>query len=589
MPRYLIKGETGKTLGPGGYWLGDTLKAVNASLRYESLGMDRLTWTARTADLLAGETTLPDVGQMVELFFDFGSGQARLFRGWVTEARAVNYGTVVVVDGPWQFLRKMTATSSKTLNGSSDNRPTMEFATGSISGHIATLVNRAIAEGAPIQNGGFIGTSYSVPKLKLSQTTYADILAELLRWVPDAVVYFDYQSSATTNPILQVARRSSLGGYSLDAANYGLTDYQVTGRPDLVPTRVELKYVTRGTNQRPVYSAQVAGTSLGSTAPGKNQVIVISGDEADTYLPKDDYESHTVQTANANTTLNNTRAALLPMIPEVVTSRAQFSGRPSTTDIVLANGETITQTLASGGTRTYVQPALQFLNAETGAAVSRIGKHFVLTKEPPQWAGNLLANMERVKITGRLYKLVESTLYTSASGGGGEPAPAVEDWVTAFPWSIQLLLSGTRFSGTIPGYPAASVYLYALDFELETFLTTTNYAVPQTFYKPQDFEYLSPPSGLATNLLNTQNFTPHEGFIELQQATPPSGISPSSKMNLAGVQPAFATMDALARAVTSDLLNFRVRIELGAPSRFDFKTLAGKVRSTPQTNITINS
>ena len=59
MPRYLIKGETGKTLGAGGYWLGDTLKAVNATLRFESLGMDRLTWTARTVDIAAGETTVP--------------------------------------------------------------------------------------------------------------------------------------------------------------------------------------------------------------------------------------------------------------------------------------------------------------------------------------------------------------------------------------------------------------------------------------------------------------------------------------------------------------------------------------------------
>ncbi len=228
MPRYLIKGETGATLGTGSYWLGDTLKAVGASLRLESMGMDRLTWTARTVEIDAGETTLPDVGQMVELFWDLtdlGFGQVRLFRGWVTEARAVNYGVVVVVDGPWQFLRKMTATTSKTLNGSTDTRPTMDFAAGSIATHVATVVARAIAEGAPATVGGMTA-AYTVQKLKLSQATYADVIAELLRWVPDCLAYWDYQSAPTGNAIFTVARRSALGTTTYTVGTGELTDYQ---------------------------------------------------------------------------------------------------------------------------------------------------------------------------------------------------------------------------------------------------------------------------------------------------------------------------------------------------------------------------
>jgi hypothetical protein len=592
MPRYLIKGETGKTLGAGGVWLGDTLKAVGASLRFESLGMDRLTWTARTVDIDAGETTLPDVGQRVELFYDLtdlGFGQIRLFRGWVTEARAINYGVVVVVEGPWQFFRKMTATTSKTLNGSTDTRPTMDFASGSIATHVATVVARAIAEGAPATFGGMT-TAYTVQKLKLSQATYADVIAELLRWVPDCIAYWDYQSAPAGNAIFTVARRSALGSTTYTAGTDELVDHQVTGRPDLVPTRVDLKYVRRGADQRPVYDAQSAGTSAGSTAPGKSQVIVISGDEADTYLPPDDYNSYTVQTYDANATLNNTRIRLLPVIPQVVASRAQFSGRPNATDVVLANGETITlQTSTSGvGTRTYPQPALQFLNPETGAPISRVGKRFLMSPPPPEWAEGVLANAEKVKIVGRIYRIVESTLLNS-SGGGGIDAPGIEDWAVAFPWSSQLLLTGFYPSTTILGYPWARVYLYALDFEIETYLTTSNFPSATTIYKPQDFDYTAPPSGLASSLLAAQNFTPYEGYLELSYAGPTPGPGLASLFNVAGAQAELATMAALPRAVSLDLQAYKARVDLGSPARFNLGTLSGKVRSSPQTNITVTN
>ncbi len=335
---------------------------------------------------------------------------------------------------------------------------------------------------------------------------------------------------------------------------------------------------------------QAAGTAAVSTAAGKNQVIVISGDEADTFLPPDDYNSYTVQTYDANATLNNTRIRLLPMIPQVVSSRAQFSGRPNSTDVVLANGETITlQTSTSGsGTRTYIQPALQFLNPETGAAISRVGKRFLMSGPPPEWAEGILANAEKVKIIGRIYKIVESTLVNS-SGGGGIDAPGIEDWAVAFPWSSQLLLTGYWPSTTILGYPWARVYLYALDFELETYLTTSSYPTATTIHKPQDFDYTAPPSGLAASLLAAQNFTPYDGYLDLTYSDTTAGPGLAALVNIAGAQSELATMAALPRAVSLDLLQYKAKIELGSPSRFDLKTVAGKVRSTAQTNITITN
>ena len=44
----------------------------------------------------------------------------------------------------------------------------------------------------------------------------------------------------------------------------------------------------------------------------------------------------------------------------------------------------------------------------------------------------------------------------------------------------------------------------------------------------------------------------------------------------------------MAKAVTFDLAQSTEQIEIGAPARFNFGVLGGKVRQTPQTNITIN-
>ena len=164
MPRYLIRGETGKALGNIDYQLGSELKAVQATFRRESLGMDRLSWTARTVDLAAGETVMPDAGQRIDLMYDSGSGPlVRLFRGWVAEARHRNYGTTVTVDGPWSYLRRMQATSLQAL-GVSDSRPTMIFAEGTVQAHVTTVINRAISEGAPIALGT-ISANLTIPKL----------------------------------------------------------------------------------------------------------------------------------------------------------------------------------------------------------------------------------------------------------------------------------------------------------------------------------------------------------------------------------------------------------------------------------------
>jgi hypothetical protein len=585
MTDYIIKGESGKTLNATDRFLGADLLAVNASLRFENLGPDVLTWTCRTESITAGETIIPDVGQRVELW-DSTSTQ-RYFRGWVTQARATNFGVQVVIEGPWQWLQKIDVTTSLT-SITTDTRPTIIFNEATIASNITALLNRAIALGAPIAVGAFALT-YNIPKLQLSMMSCADVLAELMRWVPDCVGWWDYTGTGSGTPTFNLSRRPTMATQTLAVGISALVDFDLTGRPDLVPSRVEIKYIERQADGRPTYRVQAAGTSVGSTPVGKNQTIGLSGKELDTFLPPDDYQSYTAKISNANDTLNNTRIQLLPMIQEVAASRAQFSGRPNATDVTLANGETITlQTSTSGvGTRIYPQPALQFLNPDTGLAISRIGKRFISSPEPPEWAEGVFANVEKVRITGRIYRIVESTLVNS-TGGGGIDAPNIENWAVAFPWSSQLLLTGFYPSTTILGYPWARVLLYALDFEVDTFLTTSPIG-SSTIYKPQDYDYLAPPASLATNLLAVQGFTPYDGSVRLQANSLGSLLNYLQyKINITGAHSGLSTAGALVRATTYDLASQSIDLEVGAPSRFNFAALGGKVRQTPQTNITIN-
>ena len=589
MADYIIKGEAGKTLDETNHLLGADLKAVDASLRFENLGPDVIQWTARTESLAAGESIIPDVGQRIELWSS--SGAARYFRGWVTQARATNYGVQVVAEGPWQWLRKIDVTTSLTSVTTQD-RPTVIFAEGTVSANITALLTRAIALGAPIAIGT-IATTYTIPKLQLSMMSFADVLAELMRWVPDCVGWWDYNGSGT--PTFNLTRRSLMSATTFAVGTAPLEDFDLTGRPDLLPSMVSIKYVTRTAAGLPEYAEQTAGTAVA----GRVQTIGLSGKELDTFLPPDDYESYTAQTVNANQTTGLLKPSILAMIKQVTDSRGQFAGYPRDADITLADGEVLKWYRAVGsraayaGFLTYREPALLFLDAASGLPVSRVGKNLVISQDPPEWAAGVFASATKVRMTGRIYRLEPSTLYdftgTSLVTTDVQNEPL---WSQAFPWN-QTFSASYRAVIDPPANKnpdlAQAVFHNSYDFDVECYLTTSTYSTPTTIYKPQDYEYLSPPANLASNLLSAQNFTPYEGSIRLKYSALPALTNElQSKFRITGAHAGLGTADAMPRAITYDLATQSVDIELGAPSRFDFGTLAGKVRQTPQTNIQIN-
>lgn len=600
---YVIKGESGKTLDASDHALGSDLKAVNATLRFENLGPDVLQWTCRTEDLDAGDSIIPDVGQRVELWipaFTIIIGgtpvtfpASRQFRGWVTQARTTNYGVQVVAEGPWQFLQKIDITSSVSSGTNTDTRPTITFNESTVTANITALLNRAIALGAPMIIGT-IAATFTIPKLQLSMMTCADVLAELMRWVPDCVGWWDYTGAG--EPIFNLSRRAGMSAVTYTVGTSPLVDFDLTGRPDLKPSQVVIKYTRRRSSPadgRPEFADQ----SSGSAVTGRIQTIGLSGKELDTFLPPDDYQTFIAQTKplNTSTNINN---AIIALIPQVAESRTKFSNSPreGTNDVTLANGESLwfyNRTPVDGFTSHYSlkQPAPQVRDAATGTVITSFtGKNLVIKADTPDWATKVYANAQTVKVTGRIYRV--QVITTRTSFNATPVAGAVEPlWSQAFPWVRQNPTG--YFSGTgqaaVGKQDSADVSLLYLDFEVDAILTTSTYSSPQTIYKVQDYEYLAPPAGLASNLLSAQNFDPYEGSIRLVLSNL-GGLTNylQYKYRISGAQTGLATADALPRAVTWDIAGQSLDIEIGAPARFAFGVLGGKVRQTPQTNITIN-
>ena len=592
---YVIKGESGKTLNASDHLLGTDLKAVNASLRFENLGPDVLQWTCRTEDLDAGDSIIPDVGQRVELWIPAVGGvpASRQFRGWVTQARVTNYGVQVVAEGPWQFLQKIDITSSVSSGTNTDFRPTIVFNESTVKANIEALLNRAIALGAPMIIGT-IATTFTIPKLQLSMMTCADVLAELMRWVPDCVGWWDY--SGAGEPIFNLSRRTGMGAIDFTVGTAPLVDFDLTGRPDLKPSQVVIKYTRRRLSPadgRPEFVEQASGSAV----TGRVQTIGLSGKELDTFLPPDDYQTFTAQTKPLNTS-TNIRNAIIALIPQVAESRTKFSNSPreGTTDVTLANGESLwyfnRQPVDNVTSHQSIQqPAYQVRDAADGAIIpSFTGKNLVIKADTPDWATRVYANAQRVKITGRLYRV--QVITTKATFNSVPVAAAVEPlWSQAFPWTRQSPI--LHFSGTskapVGKEDSTDIDFLYLDFEVDAILTTSTYSSPQTIYKVQDYEYLAPPTGLASNLLSAQNFDPYEGNIKLVVSSLGQLVNYLQyKYRIYGSQAGLASADALPRAVTYDLAGQSLDIEIGAPARFAFGVLGGKVRQTPQTNITIN-
>lgn len=559
---WIIKGEATKHLDATARSFAD-LNISNCSLQFASLAEDTLTWSAEAADATGTGTIIPDTGQIVELWWD----TARKFRGNVTAVKVGMKQIQITVSGPWWWMDRVNLTSSVLPYAGADistaaTRPVYVFKadptlnpTALLNKYIESLLARAVANGVPMTVGS-VATMFPVPQMTLSEQTCASALATLMAWCPDSVAWFNYSGSV---PALNITRRAVMTPVTYAIAADLVEIGSISPRMDLEVARNELHYVTRNaTTGKPAWASQVSGTDPG----GKLQIVTVSGPEIVDFLPRDDFESYTVQTAG--TYINALAIAGLDATLKTIMTNLGLPGGiydSLTTYVSNPNGS-----YSRIGVVTKFPP-LTILNTSGGAVPGLAGKKMLLTVAPPDWAAKIL-NCVPVQITG--------TWLTWNNVGSYTPAEtALQDggFGRYLGWASQA------------NNDAAGVYVSGRSFAVSGYLVDPTYTSATVMYKPWEYDFVVPPSGLAESLVAAQNWVPWEGPLTLASDECSGDNLLPHKFNLANAMAACSMMDALAKSISHNLMRGRTTIELGAPARVDFGTLVSRVRSDPKDNI----
>lgn len=141
----------------------------------------------------------------------------------------------LVFQQPWQYQHNdqaLTVNRGLCILGQSESGETINAQQC-----LEELVRYAQTCGAPITLGEIKGLEFSFPCETVKDNTCAEIFRKILRWAPDTVVWFNYN---TPTPTLHISRTQHLPSCTLPLNR--LSRYNLTPRHDLQISAVELKY-----------------------------------------------------------------------------------------------------------------------------------------------------------------------------------------------------------------------------------------------------------------------------------------------------------------------------------------------------------
>jgi hypothetical protein len=506
-------------------------------------------------------STLPTLRQQIVLYRELDI----FFYGWVTNIRSIissgSHEHQVTISGPWWFLEKVPFTSDiQDGSGKIGERISYVFGTPSSGQQLKTsieqAINRANQIGCPIAStsgGSSVAAMHTFPRITLNQSTCGQVIAELVRLVPDAMTYFDY---SVYPPALKVVRRPTCATTTFNQDTSPITSIDINPTIELEVEQVTLPSVTRNTIGATVFNVQESGSNLSGANITKRQVITISGPELDTFLPNDLFDSQTITTSDSIT-------ALAHDSDEVCKSAAQKHGL-SRLPVV---------TYFDRPTSYSMKRSAQDPNPYISSRTFNIGGYSIKDK-----SGN---------------SLIGHSIITSGTPADWTGIPTVNVTVSGQMWYFGYSYPKWRidagFSVIEGGYPSTDFnaeigYWFGKDFKFSALATPASTS-SQTLYKPADYSFINPPTGLAEFLRSTQNWVPYEGSIQLEQEDVGATRYAGKKINIINSLPAFSTMGALVSGESLEIETGRTTINLGAPARNDYRTLVDKIRKTSQDNI----
>lgn len=545
-------------------------------LRFAHLEEDTFTYTVRLKNAKGLGTVVPRIGQELHVFED----STRVFKGHVMRPTFGLTTMTVTAVGPWWWMKKISLSGENTdTTGGKADRTSFVLPQGPLGASLRLLINRAVDMGVPMakintdeQQTERLGSFYPFLKTTLTNMSFASAFAEMIGACPDATVRFDY---STSPPQLLVKRRGAMTALTFAV---GSTGSERVERCDIAPLaelevqRVELKHMSRqaGTG-KPKWASQNHGT-LSASSPHKVQIVAVSGPEVLAMVPKNEFESVLVQTANN-------------AYPGPATVRKSAGSIAANTQEFGNSGGIITAVSAYvGGSWQYTRltwfsyPSLK-IRKRNGDPVSLSGRYFLISEDLPDWARKQLGAVD-VKVTGTWGGVWTETDTIKS------PSEVFRKWRDAAP------IRGSGIANEYSSLSSAKAYSklwYAMPFELEGVLIGTQYASATRIYKTWDYDFIDPPDGLAQNLQGAQDFIPWQGPVTIVGRAMDGVNLLHRPLNITGGHPDMATMKALSKSVTYDFGRQRIDFDLGPPPRLDLGGLVQKMRRQPQDYIVLRN
>jgi len=521
------------------------------------------------------DSTLPSLRQEMALYRD----GVRFFHGNVTNVRSFIRGDSqehqVTVSGPWWFLEKVPFTS-QIEDGTGVAAERISFVFGSASAgqdlktSIESVINRSNALGCPIANiaGGSTVTAMQVyPRITLNQSTCGQALAELIRLVPDAMVFFDYSVKPAA---MRVVRRPTCATTTFNEDTAPITSIDINPVIELEVSQVTLPAVTRNVIGLTMFNNQTSGTAPTGKDITKRQVITIAGPELDTFLPNDLFDSQSI--------VKSTSYAILAHNSDSACVAAAKAAGLTYLPIFINSGNIVVYSTRNqypffGGY--YSLSAFDPFNQKiiNSNGIELINYSILTSGEPADWTG---IQYEAVTVSGNM--MLVHSLDNSANNAPG---------YKSFPTPSYIANAG--FTKVLSGYTGIAWSDNRVDYYYKPY-SYSGFATPGasgsiTIYKPADYSFINPPAGLADFLRETQNWLPYAGEIVLEQEDVGATRYVGTKVNITNSLAAFSTMGALVSGETIEIESGRTTIQLGAPPRNDYRTLVDKIRKTSQDNI----
>jgi hypothetical protein len=155
-------------------------------------------------------------------------------------------------------------------------------------------------------------------------------------------------------------------------------------------------------------------------------------------------------------------------------------------------------------------------------------------------------------------------------------------WFADMNWTWFARSAGLTGSSA-SSYSMVSVFKKAV--EVKGYLINASASSPTTIYRPQDYTFVTPPSGFASGMQESNGFDVYTGTISFKSSVPGATRYRGCVVNVSGHRSEYASMLAMVRGERLDLDSGTTTLTLGAPPRFSYRSFMDRIRSRASDNV----